>query len=153
MTARARSLLFCRACAEPTAVPTGVRVGVLLGVGLSGLSCAEYESDNANAVAVNLALAETLIGVDENDFGPHVCIAAGRRRLSPQSATPALAQHGSRRLQSSSDAVQIDVVVTVNSADYGRGRRGRTAMSLVQNATTGALTSIQDNSPSGLCSL
>ena len=151
MTARARSLLFCRACAEPTAVPTGVRVGVLLGVGLSGLSCAEYESDNANAVAVNLALAETLIGVDENDFGPHVCIAAGRRRLSPQSATPALTQHGSRRLQSSSDAVQIDVVVTVNSADYGTAADVQDqVMSLVQNATSSGalLTSIQDNSPS-----
>ena len=143
MTARARSLLFCRACAEPTAVPTGVRVGVLLGVGLSGLSCAEYESDNANAVAVNLALAETLIGVDENDFGPHVCIAAGRRRLSPQSATPAPTPPGggSRRLQSSSDAVQIDVVVTVNSADYGTAADVQDeVMSLVQNATSsGAL--------------
>ena len=50
-----------------------------------------------------------------------------------------------------SNAVQIDVVVTVNSADYGTAADVQDeVMSLVQNATSSGalLTSIQDNSPS-----
>ena len=63
----------------PSPAPTGgTRASIDLTIGLSGMTCDDYGSEEE--AVVNSALTSVLSGVSSDSFSEHVCTAAGSRR-------------------------------------------------------------------------
>jgi len=63
----------------PSPAPTGgTRASIDLTIGLNGMTCGSYGSEEE--AVVNLALTSVLSGVSSNSFSEHVCTATGSRR-------------------------------------------------------------------------
>lgn len=63
----------------PTSAPTGgTRTSIDLTIGLNGMSCDAYGSEEE--AVVNDALASVISGVSSDSFSEHVCTPAGSRR-------------------------------------------------------------------------
>ena len=116
----------------------GDPVVVGLSVGLAGLSCDEYGSEEE--AVLNAALTEHIAGAEVDSFSRHSCTDLSRRLGTVYRSTSPVVREA-RSLLDASDAVSVSTEMSVDSSVQDDDVLASVTASLLVAASSGALTS------------